>query len=120
MLDSALGLPSLFWPEDFQWFFIPWPFAMWPPFGSRICSFSIVAKDWQFWLEFHLRFIVFVSFFSRVDTGHVFPLFYISSSFGWVRPGSNVLPFRSRSFGFLLEGSVSCGVCSALGCGTLW
>ena len=59
-------------------------------------------------------------FFSRVDTGHVFPLLYISSSFGWVRPGSNVLPFHIRSFGFLLEGSVSCGVCSALGCGTLW
>ena len=49
-----------------------------------------------------------------------FLLLYISSSFGWVRPGSNVLPFRIHSFGFLIEGSVSCGVCSALGCGTLW
>ena len=50
----------------------------------------------------------------------MFFLLYISSSFGWVRPGSNVLPFRIRSFGFLLEGSVSCGVCSALGCSSLW
>ena len=28
-------------------------------------------------------------------------------------------PFLIRSFGFLLEGSVSCGVCSAFGCCTL-
>ena len=44
-----------------------------------------------------------------METGHVFPLLYISSSFGWVRPGSDVLPFRIRSFGFLLERSVPVG-----------
>ena len=42
--------------------------AMWPPFGSRLCPFSIVAKDWQFWLEFHLRFIVICQFLEQ--SGH--------------------------------------------------
>ena len=37
----------------------------------------------------------------------MFPLLYVSSSFGWVHHVSNVLPFLIRSFGFLLEGSVS-------------
>ena len=71
MVDSAFGSYVLVWNEDVQWSFIPWPFAMWSPFGSSVCSFSIVAKDWQFLLEFHLRLIAFFSFFSRVGTGHV-------------------------------------------------
>ena len=37
----------------------------------------------------------------------MFPLLYVSSSFGWVHHVSNVLPFLIRSFGFLLEVSVS-------------
>ena len=32
------------------------------PFGSRVCSFSMVAKDWQFLLPFHLRLIVICQF----------------------------------------------------------
>ena len=35
---------------------------MWSPFGSRVCSFSIVAKEWRFLLEFHLRLIVVFQF----------------------------------------------------------
>ena len=34
---------------------------MWSLFGSRVCSFLIVAKDWQFLLEFHLRLIAVFS-----------------------------------------------------------
>ena len=70
-MESAFGSYVLDWNEDFNWSFIPWPFAMWPPFGSRVCSFSIVAKDWQFFLEFHLELVAVFSFFSRVGTGHV-------------------------------------------------
>ena len=54
-MDSAFGSYVLVWNKEFQWSFIPWPFVMWSPFGSRVCSFSIVAKDWQFLLGFHLR-----------------------------------------------------------------
>ena len=61
MVDSAFGSSVLVWNEDFQWSFIPWPFAMWWPFGSRECSFLIVAKDWKFLLEFHLRLIAVFS-----------------------------------------------------------
>ena len=62
MVDSAFGSYVLVWNEDFQWSLIPWPFAMWSPFGLRVCSFSIVAKDWQFLLEFHLRLIAVFQF----------------------------------------------------------
>ena len=68
----CFGSYILVWNEDSHWFFIPWPFAMWSPFGSRVCSFSVIAKDWQFLLEFHLRLMVIGQFFGRVGTGHVF------------------------------------------------
>ena len=104
MLDSALGLPSLFWTEEFQWFFIPWPFAMWPPFGSRLCSFSIIAKDWQFWLEFHLRFIVICQFSLAEWTLVMFFLCYIfrHPSVGCV-PGRMFFPSAFAPLAFFLR-----------------
>ena len=104
MLDSALGLPSLFWTEEFQWFFIPWPFARWPPFGSRLCSFSIVAKDWQFWLEFHLRFIVICQFSLVEWTLVMFFLCYIfrHPSVGCV-PGRMFFPSAFAPLAFFLR-----------------
>ena len=71
MVEFAFGSYVLDWNEDFNWSFIPWPFVMWSPFRSRVCSFSIVVKDWQFLLEFHLQLVAVFSFFSRVGTGHV-------------------------------------------------
>ena len=42
-----------------------------------------------------------------MGTGQCFPLFYVSSSFGWVHHVSNVLPFLIRSFVFFLSGLFS-------------
>ena len=58
-MESAFGSYVLDWNEDFNWSFIPWPFAMWSPFGLRVCSFSIVTKDWQFSWSFILGSLPF-------------------------------------------------------------
>ena len=60
-MESTFGSYALDRNEDFNWSFIPWPFAMWSPFGSRVCSFSIVTKDWQFFLKFHLGLVTVFS-----------------------------------------------------------
>ena len=58
-MDSAFGAYALDRNEGFDWTFIPWSFAMWSPFGSRVCSFSIVTKDWHFFLDIHLGLVAF-------------------------------------------------------------
>ena len=58
-MDSAFGAYALDRNEGFDWTFIPWSFAMWSPFGSRVCSFSIVTKDWLFFLDLHLGLVAF-------------------------------------------------------------
>ena len=56
---------------------------MWSPFGSRVCSFSIDAKDWQF---AGVSSSVNGDLSVLWQSGHwsCFPLLYVSSSFGWV------------------------------------
>ena len=62
-MESTFGSYALVLNEDFNWSFIPWPFAMWSPFVSRVCSFSIVTKDWHFSWSFFLGSLPFsVSF----------------------------------------------------------
>ena len=56
-MDSAFGAYALDRNEGFDWTFIPWSFVMWSPFGSRVCSFSIVKKDWHFFLDIHLGLV---------------------------------------------------------------
>ena len=58
-MDSAFGAYALDRNEGFDWTFIPWSFAMWSPFGSRVCSFSIVTKDWHFFLDIHFGLVAF-------------------------------------------------------------
>ena len=58
-MESTFGSHALDRNEDFNWSFIPWPFAMWSPFGSRVCSFLIVTKDWQFSWSFILGSLPF-------------------------------------------------------------
>ena len=103
-MESAFGSYVLDWNEDFNWSFIPWPFAMWSPYGSRVCSFSIVPKDWQFFLEFHLGLVAVFSFFSRVGIGHVL----LCSIFRHPSVGCITcrmfFPSSFRSFCFLLCG----------------
>ena len=119
MVESAFGSYVLDWNENFNWSFIPWPFAMWSPLGSRVCSFSIVAKDWQLFLKFHLRLVAVFSFFSRVGTGHVLlcPMFR-HPSVGCITCRI-FFPSSFAPFAFSFAGSVTRVVCSAFCCRTL-
>ena len=104
---SALGLTSWFGTKTSNGSSFLGSSRCGHPLGSRVCSFSIVAKDWQFLLEFHLQLMVICQFLWQSGHWSCFPLLYVSSSYGWVHHVSNALPFLIRSFGVLLEGSVS-------------
>ena len=58
MMDSALGLTSWFGTKTSNGSSFLGPSRCGQPFGSSVCAFSIVAKDWQFLLEFHLQLLV--------------------------------------------------------------
>ena len=98
----CFGSYVLVWNKDSHWFFIPWPFAMWSPFGSRVCSFSVVTKDWQFAgvsssVNGHLSVLW--------QSGHwsCFPLLYVSSSFGWVHHVRMFFPSSFAPWAFSLR-----------------
>ena len=88
---------------------------MWSPFGSRVCSFSIVAKDWQFLLEFHLRLSVIFSV-SLAEWALV--IFYSALCFVILRLGASRVECSSLPHSLLLLSP--CGFSFQSGLFSLW